>query len=329
MRVKPIEINWHPDLPIFAKESFLKAVSDQYGWLGGFSESDELRCVLPYTIVRKAIFRMVRFRVETIPMVKGFDVAEEKTFLDGVIGYFRSMGADMVIPATTNTIFRTYPAGAIAAPYGTYIIDLNQPEGVLWGNLNATYRKKIRNSIKNGVKIRTGTEYLETAHEIIRDTLKKSSLGFMSYESLRRLVLGLKENVKIFVADYQGTIQGCTIFPFSNYGAYSLYGGRTPQSETGAMNLLNWEAIRQFRELGINRFDFMGVRINPEPGSKQEGIMTFKQRFGGKPVSGYMWKYSLHLLKFRVYCLAVRLSRGGDIVDAERQKLKSFSPVDK
>jgi lipid II:glycine glycyltransferase (peptidoglycan interpeptide bridge formation enzyme) len=87
------------------------------------------------------------------------------------------------------------------------------------------------------------------------------------------------------------------------------------------MNLLNWEAIRQFRDLGVNRLDFVGVRINPEKGSKQEGIMIFKQRFGGKLFQGYIWKYSFRPLKFAIYSLAVRLLRGGDIVDHERHKM--------
>ena len=34
MKATPIEINWHPGLPIYASESFLKAVGDEYGWLG-------------------------------------------------------------------------------------------------------------------------------------------------------------------------------------------------------------------------------------------------------------------------------------------------------
>lgn len=51
--------------------------------------------------------------------------------------------------------------------------------------------------------------------------------------------------------------------------------------------------------------------------------MMFKQRFGGQLVQGYMWKYSLHPLKFAVYSLAVRLLRSGDIVDYERRKLAS------
>ena len=77
MKAKPVEINWHPGLPIFARESFLKSVGDEYGWLGGFSDNGELRCVLPYTIIRKAIFRMVRFRVETIPLGNGLNIQEE------------------------------------------------------------------------------------------------------------------------------------------------------------------------------------------------------------------------------------------------------------
>ena len=321
MKAKRIEINWHPGLSLFASEAFLKLVGDEYGWIGGIDESGELRCILPYTIIRKAIFRMVRFRVETIPVGEAIDVVEEKLFLKSVIEYFRSIGADMIIPATTNTIFRTYPECAIAAPYSTYIVDLNQPEETLWSNLSATYRKKIRNSLKNGVEIRSGVEYLNTSYELIRDTLKQSRLGFMSFDEFKRLVLGLGENVKIFTAYYQGSVQGCTIFPVSDYSAYSLYGGKIPESETGAMNLLNWEAMRQFRDLGVKRFDFVGVRVNPKKGSKQEGIMTFKQRFGGNLVQGYMWKYSLRPVKFAAYSLAVRLFRGGDIVDQERHKL--------
>ena len=52
---------------------------------------------------------MVRFRVETIPLEGELDVQKEKSFLNSAIDFFRSIGADMVIPATTNTIFRTYP----------------------------------------------------------------------------------------------------------------------------------------------------------------------------------------------------------------------------
>jgi hypothetical protein len=321
MRAIPIEINWHPGLSIYASESYLKLVGNEFGWIGGFDDSGGLRCILPFTVIRKPFFRMVRFRVETIPVGGELHLEDEKSFLNSAVEHFRSKGADMIIPATTNTIFRTYPPGAVAAPYGSYIIDLTQPEEVLWNNLHSKHRNVIRNAGKKGVEVRNGTEYLDTAYELIRDTLKRSKLGFMGFEAFKAFVLSLKENVKIFVAEYEGVAQGCAVVPFSSYCAYYLYGGSITKPLSGATNLLQWEAIRLFRGLGVKRYDFVGVRINPERESKQEGLMTFKQRFGGQFFQGYMWKYSFHSVKYGVYSMAVRLLRGGDIVDQERHKL--------
>ena len=142
MIAKPIPIDWHPGLPVFASENFLKAVSHDYGWLGGIGASDQLRCVLPYTVIRKGPLRLIRFRVETIPLGESLILQEEKSFLNSCIAYLRSVG-DVVIPATTNTIFRTYPDGADAAPYGSYLVDLRQPEDVLWKNIGRITRQNI------------------------------------------------------------------------------------------------------------------------------------------------------------------------------------------
>jgi hypothetical protein len=324
IQAKKIDINWHSDLSIYASEKFLQTLGDEYGWLGGFNNRSELRCILPYTIVHKSIFHMVRFRVETIPIDTRLSTVEEKYFLNNVVNYFRSAGADMIIPATTNTVFKTYPDGADAAPYGSYIIDLKQTEEVLWENLHSKHRNVVRNAIKKGVVIVDGIEFMETAHAVIRDTLKRSKLGFMSWAKFKRFIQGLNENVKIIVANYEGVAQGCAIIPYSQHSAYYLYGGSIPHPLSGAMNLLQWEAIKTFRNLGVQRYDFVGVRINPTEGSKQEGLMIFKKRFGGYLTKGFIWKYSLSPLKYAVYSQAVKYLRGGDIVDTERHKLPSF-----
>ena len=91
MKAVPVPITWHPGLPIFASESFLKVVGDEYGWIGGIDNSGKLRCILPYTVIRKSVFRMIRFRVETIPLGDGLDVREEKSFLNSVVGYLWAM----------------------------------------------------------------------------------------------------------------------------------------------------------------------------------------------------------------------------------------------
>jgi hypothetical protein len=317
----PIEINWHADLSIYASEQFLRAVSDEYGWLGGIDDSGKLRCVLPYTIIRKAMVRMVRFRIETIPLDEEFDIEQEKLFLNSVVEYFRYIGKDIIIPATTNAIFRIYPHGAVAAPYGTYIIDLNQDENILFNKLSSSHRRKVRLAIKAGVRIISSVDYAETAYTMVRNTFKRSSIPFMGYTAFRRIVDSLGDKIRILLAEYQGIVQGCVVIPFSKHSAYYVYGGSVPDPVTGATNLLHWEAIRMFQRLGVKHYDFCGVRINPEKSSKQEGLKNFKERFGPRLVQGYMWKCSLNPLKSAIYSFGVRLLRGGDIVDAERHKL--------
>jgi len=89
----------------------------------------------------------------------------------------------------------------------------------------------------------------------------------------------------------------------------------------GANKYLLWEAIKIFKKLGVKDFDFVGVRINPEKGSKQDALSSFKRHFGGQLVQGYIWKYPLNPVKYKLYNLAARLRSGGDIVDAEKHKM--------
>lgn len=331
MRATPIEINWHSGLSIYASESFLKTVSDEYGWIGGIDNSGKLLCVLPYSVIRKAIFRLIRFSAQTILLEGEVDVEEEREFLNSAVEYFRSTGADLIIPATFNTVFRTYPDGAIAAPYGSYILNLGQPEETLWNNLHQKHRNVIRNAIKKGVKIQSGPEYLESAYQLVRDSFRRSAKGFMGkmriglrmdYDTFKHQVLGLGEYVKVFVAEYEGVMQGCAVIPFSAHSAYYMHGGSISNPLTGATNLLQWETIRLFRELGVRHYDFVGARINPEKGSKVEGIMKFKERFGGQLVQGYMWKFPFSPKKYFLYSLAARVRSGGDFVDQEHHKLE-------
>lgn len=324
IKSQPIPIQWDQSLPIFAKEEFLRAVGDEYGWLGGMDESGTLRCVLPYTIVRKTGLRMVRFRVETIPFGAALEVAEEKSFLNSVVRHFRSAGADVIIPPTNNTLFRTYPDGARPAPYGSYVIDLQQPEEILWRNVSKTSRQNITAAQKDGVLVREGMELLDPAYDLILETFRRSKMGFMSRDSFRQFALSLGENCKVLVAEHQGVPQSYSFFAFSMPSAYWIYGGNIQGQHPGAMKLLQWEAIRLFRTLGVRKYDFFGARIDPPKGSKQEGINKMKKHLGASLSQGYVWKYSLRPSRAWVYSKAVRVLRGGDIVDQEEHKMKDY-----
>ena len=322
MKATQIPIDWHSGLSIYASESFLKTVGDEFGWIGGTDDSGKLRCVLPFTIIRKPMFRLARFRIETIPLGTPLTLEQEKAFLNNAVEFLRSKRVDIIIPPSTNTIFRTFPDAAIAAPYGTYVVDLTQSEESLFSKLNSSHRRKVRLATKANVQIRTGNEFIDLAYQLVRDTFKRSELDFMSLESFRKMILGLGENVKVMVAEHEGKVQGAIVVPFSGHTAYYVYGGSIPEPVQGAVNFLHWEAMRLFRALGVKLYDFVGVRINPEKGSKQEGLMMFKERFGGQLREGYLWKFSFNPLKFWIYNMAMRYRRGGDIVDQEGHKMR-------
>ncbi len=321
MKALPIDIRWHEGLPVFASESFLKAVSNEYGWLGGFNDSGQLLCILPYTIIKKLSFKFVRFRVETIRQVEYFSIDEEKAFLDSCLDFFRSKKADVIIPATTNSIFRTYPDGAVAAPYGTYIIDLQPAEEVLWHNIERMTRQNIKRAISLGVTVRETKEESPAAYELILATFKRSSLPFMSSNAFQKYLDGLGQHGLILKAEHQGLAQSYVVFAYSQYRAYAVYAGNSADMMQGANKLLYWEAIKLFKELGVKDYDFVGVRINPEKGSKQDALSSFKRHFGGQLVQGYIWKYPLNPVQYKLYNLAARFRSGGDIVDAERHKM--------
>jgi hypothetical protein len=327
LQVQLTSIDWHPGLPIFASESFLKTAGDTYGWLGGVGESGQLRCVLPFTVTRKAGLRIVRFRTETIPMGENLAPVEERAFLNGVVEHCRAAGMDVIMPAPANVIFKNYPEGAIAAPYGSYVVDLRRTEEELWSRLHSKHRNVVRNAMKSGVAIRSGREFVDVAYDLVRDTLRRSKMPFMRRSEFERYVSGFGAAVKVFVAEHHGNPLGCAVLPFSRHSAHYVYGGSRLNPVSGAMNLLHWEAMRQFRELGIQQYNFVGARINPEPNSKQAGLAMFKQRFGGELLEGFMWKYSLRPLRSAVYSLAMRYLRGGDVIDQERRRLGSRMPA--
>lgn len=332
MNAARIPIAWTPDFPVYASEEYLRDVSPEYGWLGGTDDQGRLACVLPYSVISKPMLRLIRFPVETIVIDPTVDVRAERRFLNSAVRYFRSIGADVIVPATFSSVFRTYPDGAVAAPYGRCIVDLGQSEDELWKKVHHKHRNVIRNATKKGVVIKSGIEHLEAAFHLTVDSFRRSTDGFiarrrlnarMDLASFTRQVRSLGEHVRVLVAEHEGVIQSAAVIPFSLHSAYYMHGGNVAQPLTGASNLLQWEAIKLFRELGVRRYDFFGARIDPAEGSKAGGILKFKERFGAEVSRGYMWKMSFQPLKYAVYHLAALARNGGDVVDQERHKMQA------
>ena len=177
MKAIRIPIDWDRHLPIFASERYLQMLGNEYGWIGGIDHSGNLACLLPFVVVSKALFRLVRFPVETILLNSNVDAEQEKMFLNNAMDHLRALKVDLIVPATFNSLFRTYPDGALAAPYGNLVVDLTKSEEQLWQGVHRKHRSVIRNAIRQGVTIKSGIEHLDTAYNLTLASFLRSANG--------------------------------------------------------------------------------------------------------------------------------------------------------
>lgn len=297
--------------------------SNDYFWVGGYVDNI-LVFIVPCLLYKKLFFRFVRIVRETYFLNEGGN-SNELQFLNGMIEFFRSQKIDFVMQPTTNVVFNTYPDGATQVPFGSYILNLNQSEEVLWSNIHGKHRNVILNAQKKGCVVINGSdEHFDEVHKLITDTFARSGIKFMSLRKFKLQLSNLGENVKTFaVLSGSGEMQGVAVIPFSSYGAYYLHGGSIEKPQTGAVNMMHWEIIKYLKSIGVSRYDLVGARINPVPGSRLEGIQKFKMRFGAELRKGYIWKYSINKFKSRLFEFAYRslINSSGDIIDQEKRKL--------
>jgi lipid II:glycine glycyltransferase (peptidoglycan interpeptide bridge formation enzyme) len=319
IEVKGINFNWDNNYTIYSSETYLKSKSNNYGWLGGFID-DELNFVLPYIIKSKYIFRYLIFTSDTIYIKTSTCIEEEVNFLNKVVEYIRNWKIDFINQPETNVLFNCHPINSQYAPFATYIVELDKNEEDLWNNVHQKHRNVIRNAVNNGVEILIGEAEIEKCYQILNTTMRNAGLKFLSREEFIRLSQSVKDNIEIFYSKFKNEIQGCAVYLYSNHSVYYSYGGNISHPILGANNLLHWEAIKHFKNIGVKYYNFVGARINPKPGSKLEGIQRFKKRFGTETHVGYLWKYIYTHWKYKLFITLLKVRNPqyyGDIIDQE------------
>jgi len=306
-------------LPIVGQAAYLKAKAKKYGWF----RSDDF--VLPFIIEQRALFKRLVFTHQTISLNGQDNASGEREFLNRVVAAARDLDVDFIYQPQATAVFSTVPDGATHARFGTYIVDLELPEEVLWANMHGKHRNVVKKALAEGVEISEGAHNIDICHELILVTMKRNRKLSVSLGELQRFLDNLGANASFYVAT-KGKVPHGAAFVVWNAGhtAYYLHGGSSDTPPGGAMNLLHWRAMTDMKARGVKRYDFVGARISPPTGSKLESIQRFKSRFGANMRQGYLWKYALKPWRYSAYCLFARanaLAHGttykGDIIDEE------------
>lgn len=281
--------------------------------------------VVPLVINSKLMFRYAHFPTE--PFFYG-DEINDKFLTDIVNISHNDLKLDWIGQTPPSALFKEAPEGAVSIPFGSHIIDLSLSEEELWKNIHSKHRNVIRNAQKHGVIIRQGgLELLNDYLVAEKETMKRSSLPEGTVDIYAELFEKFKNHVVVYVAyDSSHKVQGGAIIVYSRAMAYYMHGASINSPLTGAMNLLQWENIKNLKSEGVSRYSFVGCRINEDHDSKYHGIQNFKKRFGGELFQGRMFKVIFHDRKYLLYKKAVYAKSHGamaeDIIDQEIHKWK-------
>lgn len=297
-----IQKNINIDLPIFARENYLKSKSDSYGWF----VTDDF--ILPFTIDKKIIFKRLIFSTETIYRKEQLTLEEEKNFLNEVVNYCKEQKlCDFIFKAQANAVFNVYPNAAKQVEWGTYELSLKSTMDEILSKFAANDRNEVRKAIKMGIKVEATTN-IEEVYENVKETFtRQNSLLFPSLEYLEKLQKNLLGNIKLFVVrDEEGVLQGSAIIIYDKERAYYLYGGSIPRPSKGSIKYMHYRAMEEFKKEGLLHYDFVGARLCLEKGSKIEAIQKFKKKFGATLRSGYAFRVVIHPLKFMLFKVMVK-----------------------
>lgn len=311
--------------PVFATQEYADYLKEIHNyrviWFCGLVD-DHIKFILPFSVRTKYLFKRGEFLTSSIYLSEPIDFETEREFLTSVTTLIKQKKlCDWIQQPPNWAVFNIYPHNAVFASFGTYKIDLQTKNlDELFNGIDTKDRSDIRKAIKEEVEIKQGIHYLNDALILITATAKIAGISSPSHQEL----MFLKDHINTFVSYFNGIPQTAAIFYTNKYAWFNMYAGSKDKPFRGSNSLLYWNAIKAAKEDGVLFFDFVGARLNPVPGSKQEKIQRFKEHFGGELIKGFLWKMPVSNIKYNLYkslikivSLITRKKSKGDIIDQE------------
>jgi lipid II:glycine glycyltransferase (peptidoglycan interpeptide bridge formation enzyme) len=198
--------------------------------------------------------------------------------------------------------YKKYPleAGYNVIPQDNFYIDLSRGADALWKRFKNSVRKNINRCIEEHVEVRTLTtidEYRQF-YNVYTKFRKDNNLYVFPFSHLLAHVeiLKPKGHFELFAAFHDKRIIATLGVNIYNgiitevLAANSVYSSR---QKLNPNDFIKWEIIKWGCQKGYRIYDLGGVERNPQPGSKEEGILRFKSKFAGVTLSNYLYSKDL------------------------------------
>jgi len=159
-------------------------------------------------------------------------------------------------------------------PKEIFVIDITKSEEELLAEMKEKTRYNIRLAEKKGVQIRImnyelgiKNNYLDKFINLVKITAERNKITAHPEGYYRKMFEVIpKENLKLYVAEYEGKVIAANIVVFYGDTATYLHGSSDNEyRNVMAPYLLQWRAIQDAKKAGCHFYDSGGVKIsNPK-----------------------------------------------------------------
>lgn len=186
-------------------------------------------------------------------------------------------------------------------PPGTLILNITRPEEDILSQMKQKARYNINLARKKGVEIEATTDPEKAAifYKIMKETTSRDGFSAHSLRHYKKQIeiLGEKGIIKLYLAKYEDKYIAANIVSFFGNTASYLHGASSNEyRNVMAPYLLQWQAILDAKEQGLEYYDFWGIAPDDNLRHKWAGVTKFKKGFGGEPVF-YPGTYDLVISK--------------------------------
>lgn len=206
-------------------------------------------------------------------------------------------------------------------PPATITLDLTPDLDTILARMKSKWRYNIRLAEKKNVVVRAGNvSDFNAFHQLMQLTGTRDHFaihGANYYRSAFEL-LNARDNVRLFIAEYQNTpLAMIFVTAFANEAIY-LYGASSNAERNRMPNhALHWAAIQWAKTRGCTQYDLWGIPetvVEEKSGDENlpPSLYQFKQGFGGN-VLRYTgaWDFVFNSTKHKLYQLARKVYKRG------------------
>lgn len=216
---------------------------------------------------------------------------------------------DVILPPGHYCLFQTIPKNSTYFKMGLIQKEITDDPTTIFNSMNSNFRNEIRKLNKvNNIEISFDKMHFNKFFDMYINTHARQQIQYDSIKHFHSLMNMFPENFLIGTIHLENMCLSSVFILFDSKTAYYQYAGNMNNPlYPGANKLLLFETFKELKKIGVNSINLGGFREAITKTKKQEGIQSFKMRFGAEKTFGIHFIHVLKPLNFFIFNFALRI----------------------